>query len=112
MITIHSTAIDKIKDLYTYESDKDIKGLRMFVKGGGCSGFQYGFTWETEEGTEEDDTVLDLEGTNLKVFVDAISHQYLDGAVVEYTKTLMAEQFQIKNPSASSSCGCGSSFAV
>tara|TARA_R110000851_G_scaffold8226_1_gene31696 strand:- start:23 stop:355 length:333 start_codon:yes stop_codon:yes gene_type:complete len=110
MITIHSSAIDKIKDLYTYESDKDIKGLRMFVKGGGCSGFQYGFTWDTN--IQEDDTVLDLEGTNLKVFVDAISHQYLDGAVVEYTKTLMAEQFQIKNPSASSSCGCGSSFAV
>ena len=53
-----------------------------------------------------------VEGTNLKVFVDAISHQYLDGATVEYTKTLMAEQFQIRNPSASSSCGCGSSFAV
>ena len=110
MITIHTTAIDKIKDLYTYESDKDIKGLRMYVQGGGCSGFQYGFTWAN--GGEEDDIVLDLEGTNLKVFVDAISHQYLDGATVEYTKTLMAEQFQIRNPSASSSCGCGSSFAV
>ena len=67
-------------------------------------------TWDNK--VEEDDTVLDLEGTNLKVFVDAISHQYLDGATVEYTKTLMAEQFQIRNPSASSSCGCGSSFAV
>ena len=110
MITIHSTAINKIKDLYTYESDKDIKGLRMYVQGGGCSGFQYGFTWANKG--EEDDIVLDLEGTNLKVFVDAISHQYLDGATVEYTKTLMAEQFSIKNPSASSSCGCGSSFAV
>ena len=110
MITIHSTAIDKIKDLYTYESDKDIKGMRMYVQGGGCSGFQYGFRWDNK--VEEDDTVLDLEGTNLKVFVDAISNQYLDGATVEYTKTLMAEQFQIRNPSASSSCGCGSSFAV
>ena len=110
MITIDISTTNKIKDLYTYESDKDIKGLRMFVKGGGCSGFQYGFTWDTN--IQEDDTVLDLEGTNLKVFVDAISNQYLDGAVVEYTKTLMAEQFQIKNPSASSSCGCGSSFAV
>jgi|TARA_R100000541_G_C1829076_1_gene73754 iron-sulfur cluster insertion protein len=112
MITIEQSAIDKIIDLHTYESDKNIKGLRMFVQGGGCSGFQYGFTWETEEGTEEDDTVLDLEGTNLKVIVDVHSNQYLDGSVVAYTKTLMAEQFQIKNPSASASCGCGSSFAV
>ena len=82
----------------------------MYVQGGGCSGFSYGFRWENK--IEEDDTVLDLENTNLKVFVDAISHQYLDGATVEYTKTLMAEQFSIRNPSASSSCGCGSSFAV
>ena len=110
MITIDISATNKIKDLYTYESDKDIKGMRMYVQGGGCSGFQYGFRWDSK--IEEDDTVLDLEGTNLKVFVDAISHQYLDGATVEYTKTLMAEQFQIRNPSASSSCGCGSSFAV
>ena len=85
-------------DLYTDESDSDIKGLRMFVQGGGCSGFQYGFTWETK--IEEEATVIDLEGTKLKVIVDAHSNQYLDGSVVAYTKTLMAEQFQIKNPSA------------
>ena len=110
MITIEQSAIDEIMDLYTDETDADIKGLRMYVQGGGCSGFQYGFTWESK--IEEDATVLDLEGTELKVIVDAHSSQYLEGSTVAYTKTLMAEQFQISNPVAKSSCGCGSSFAV
>jgi len=82
----------------------------MFVEGGGCSGFQYGFTWETE--INEDDFTFDLEGTELKVIVDSMSGQYLQGSTIKYSKTLMAEQFQISNPNAQSKCGCGSSFSV
>ena len=88
MITIEQSAIDKIMDLYTDETDADIKGLRMYVQGGGCSGFQYGFTWESK--IEEDATVLDLEGTELKVIVDAHSSQYLEGSTVAYTKSSFA----------------------
>ena len=111
MITIEQTATDKIIDLIQDEEDKDkIKGLRLFVEGGGCSGFQYGFTWDQE--INEDDFVFDLEGTELKVIVDAMSSQYLQGSTIKYTKSMMAEQFEIKNPNASSKCGCGSSFAV
>jgi len=110
MITIEQSAIDKIVDLYAEESDSEIKGLRMYVEGGGCSGFKYGFTWENT--ISDSDFALDLEGTELKVIVDAHSNQYLEGSTVAYNKTLTAEQFQISNPSTSSSCGCGSSFAV
>ncbi len=108
-VNFTDNAVSKVKELIEEEGTADLK-LRVFVSGGGCSGFQYGFTWESK--IEEDATVLDLEGTELKVIVDAHSSQYLEGSTVAYTKTLMAEQFQISNPVAKSSCGCGSSFAV
>ena len=110
MITIEQSATDKILDLIKEEKDFDIKGLRIFVQGGGCSGFQYGFTWEKE--INEDDFSFDLTDSNLKVIVDPMSAQYLQGSIIEYQKTIMAEQFVIRNPNAQTKCGCGSSFSV
>ena len=110
MITIEQTATDKIIDLIQDEEDKDkIKGLRLFVEGGGCSGFQYGFTWDQE--INEDDFVFDLEGTELKVIVDAMSSQYLQGSTIKYTDSDYGSSFSINNPNAQTTCGCGSSFS-
>lgn len=101
-------AINKIKGLLIEESNKDIKGLRVFVKGGGCSGFEYGFTWD--EVINDDDFVFEQDG--IKLMVDSMSSQYLIGAVIDYTRDLAGESFTIKNPAAKSTCGCGSSFSV
>ena len=89
------------------ESTEGLK-LRLYVSGGGCSGFQYGFTFD--ENQNEDDFVIVEDGVTL--LVDAMSMQYLSGAVIGYKTSLMGEQFEIKNPQAQSKCGCGSSFAV
>ena len=89
------------------ESTEGLK-LRLYVSGGGCSGFQYGFTFD--ENQNEDDFVIVEDGVT--VLVDAMSMQYLSGAVIGYKTSLMGEQFEIKNPQAQSKCGCGSSFAV
>jgi len=107
LVTIEQGAIDKIKSLLVDEENKDLK-LRLFVSGGGCSGFQYGFTFDEQQ--NEDDFVVEKDGVTL--LVDAMSMQYLNGATIDYTKTLMAEQFEIKNPNATSKCGCGSSFSA
>jgi iron-sulfur cluster insertion protein len=98
-------AIAKIKELIAEENNPNLK-LRMFVSGGGCSGMQYGFTFE-EQG-QEDDFVLEFEG--IHVLVDSMSSQYLHGAEVDYTESLQGSQFSIKNPNAQTTCGCGSSF--
>lgn len=105
MITMEPGAIAKIKDLLAEENNPDLK-LRMFVEGGGCSGFQYGFTFD--ESTNEDDFDLEFDGVHL--LVDAMSSQYLQGAIVDYTESPMGSQFSIKNPNAQTTCGCGSSF--
>lgn len=91
-------------------ADETTEGLklRLYVSGGGCSGFQYGFTFD--ENQNEDDFVIVEDGVT--VLVDAMSMQYLSGAVIGYKTSLMGEQFEIKNPQAQSKCGCGSSFAV
>jgi len=107
LVTIEQGAVDKIKSLLAEEDNQDLK-LRLFVSGGGCSGFQYGFTFD--ESQNEDDFVVEKDGVTL--LVDAMSMQYLNGATIDYSKTLMAEQFEIKNPNATSKCGCGSSFAA
>ena len=107
MVTIEQGAVDKIKSLLAEEDNQDLK-LRLFVSGGGCSGFQYGFTFD--ESKNEDDFVVEKDGVTL--LVDAMSMQYLNGATIDYSKTLMAEQFEIKNPNATSKCGCGSSFSA
>ncbi len=108
MITITDKAAEKIKDLYIDENDPNILGLRIFVQGGGCSGFQYGFTWDS---TQNEDDFL-LEQNEIKVLVDAMSMQYLNEAVLDYKEELMGSQFVINNPNVKHTCGCGSSFGV
>lgn len=107
MIEITESAKAKIIDLLTEENNPNIK-LRTFVQGGGCSGFQYGFTFD--EDVNDDDFEFSI--GNHKVLVDSISMQYLEGATLDYIEDLMGASFSIKNPNASSSCGCGSSFSV
>jgi iron-sulfur cluster insertion protein len=98
-------AIAKIKELIAEENNPNLK-LRMFVSGGGCSGMQYGFTFE--EAANEDDFNLEFDGIHL--LIDAMSSQYLQGAEVDYTESLQGSSFSIKNPQAQTTCGCGSSF--
>ena len=101
------SAVAKVKDLIAEEGNPDLK-LRTYVTGGGCSGFQYGFTFD--ETISEDDTVVIKDGVTL--IVDAASYQYLVGATIDYNDGLNGAGFTIKNPNATASCGCGSSFAV
>jgi len=100
------SAAAKVKQLIDEEGNPALK-LRVFVQGGGCSGFQYGFTFDEE--TNEDDTVMEKAGVTL--LIDAASFQYLVGAEIDYKEDLQGAQFVIKNPNASSTCGCGSSFS-
>ncbi len=100
-------AADKVKALIVEEGNDDLK-LRVFVTGGGCSGLQYGFTFD--EIANEDDTVMEKNG--VKLLIDPMSYQYLVGAEIDYTEGLEGAQFVIKNPGATSTCGCGSSFSV
>jgi iron-sulfur cluster insertion protein len=106
-ITLENAAVVKIKELLAEEEAKGLK-LRIYVSGGGCSGFQYGFTFD--ENQNEDDFVVDQDEVSL--LVDAHSMQYLTGANIDYTTSLIGSRFEIKNPSATSTCGCGSSFAA
>jgi iron-sulfur cluster insertion protein len=101
------SAADKVRQLIDEEGNADLK-LRVFVTGGGCSGFQYGFTFD--EVTNEDDTVLQKNGVTL--LIDPMSFQYLMGAEIDYQEGLEGAQFVIKNPNATSTCGCGSSFSA
>ncbi len=107
MIEITDNARTKIADLLIEENNPNIK-LRTFVQGGGCSGFTYGFTFD--EAQNEDDFEIPVD--NYKVLVDAMSMQYLQGAVIDYKEDLMGSSFSIKNPNATTTCGCGSSFGV
>ncbi len=100
-------AANKVKELIAEEGNAELK-LRVFVSGGGCSGFQYGFTFD--EMVNDDDTVLDKNGVQL--LIDPMSFQYLVGAEIDYQEGLEGSQFVIKNPSATTTCGCGSSFSV
>ena len=107
MITLSENAVVKIKDILAEENNPDIR-LRVFVQGGGCSGFSYGFTLDQVQ--NEDDFVIEQSG--LTVLVDAMSSQYLAGADVDYKEDISGSQFVIKNPNAQTTCGCGSSFSV
>lgn len=107
MITISDSAKEKIKDLL-YEEGNPKLALRTFVQGGGCSGFSYGFTFD--EDINEDDFEIPLD--EFKLLVDSMSMQYLTGATIDYTDDLTGSQFTIKNPNATTTCGCGSSFGV
>ena len=100
-------AAEKVKSLIDEEGNPELK-LRVFVTGGGCSGFQYGFTFD--EVTNDDDTVMTKNGVSL--LIDAMSYQYLVGAEIDYKEDLQGAQFVIKNPNATTTCGCGSSFST
>jgi iron-sulfur cluster insertion protein len=101
------SAADKVKQLVDEEGNPELK-LRVFVQGGGCSGFQYGFTFD--EVVNDDDTAMAKNGVTL--LIDAMSLQYLMGAEIDYKEDLQGAQFVIKNPNATSTCGCGSSFTA
>src|SRR5579862_8916351 len=107
MINVSETAAAKISELLT-EENKSGSGLRVFVQGGGCSGFQYGLMIE-ETGGEGDQV---FESNGVKLFVDPISIRYLKGAEVDFVDTVTGGGFTIKNPNATSTCGCGSSFTT
>ncbi len=108
MITVSESAKTKILDLLYEEGNPDLS-LRTFVQGGGCSGFQYGFTFD--EIKNEDDFEFPLEN-NFKLLVDSMSMQYLQGAEIDYVEDIHGSQFTIKNPNAQTTCGCGSSFSI
>lgn len=100
-------AANKVKELIEEEGNPSLK-LRVFVTGGGCSGFQYGFTFDEE--VNEDDTAMEKNGVTL--LIDPMSYQYLLGAEIDYSEGLEGSQFVIRNPNATSTCGCGSSFSA
>ncbi|MDQ2911978.1 MAG: iron-sulfur cluster insertion protein ErpA [Chloroflexota bacterium] len=108
MINVSDTAATKITELLV-EEQKAGGGLRMYVQGGGCSGFQYGMMIE-EGGQAAGDQVFESKG--IKLFVDPISIQYLKDAEVDFVDTVTGGGFTIKNPNAKSTCGCGSSFST
>ncbi len=101
------SAADKVRQLIEEEGNEALK-LRVFVTGGGCSGFQYGFTFD--ENVNDDDTTMTKNGVQL--LIDPMSFQYLVGAEIDYKEDVEGAQFIIKNPNAQTTCGCGSSFSV
>ena len=107
LLVFTDSAATKVKTLIDEEGNDALK-LRVFISGGGCSGFQYGFTFD--ENVNEDDAVIERGG--VKLLVDPMSMQYLMGAEIDYTENLQGAQFVIRNPNASTTCGCGSSFSV
>jgi len=104
---LSDSAVSKVRELVDEEGNQDLK-LRVFVTGGGCSGFQYGFSFD--EAQDDEDAVIEKEGISL--LVDPMSYQYLVGATVDYQEGLQGSQFVVQNPNASSTCGCGSSFTI
>lgn len=115
LIEFSSDAADKVLELLTDADDFQLS-LRVAISGGGCSGFQYGFSFD--EKINDDDHVVEAKGSynqsdaNVKLLVDPISLQYLQGAKVDYQKSLQGEQFVVINPNANTTCGCGNSFAI
>lgn len=106
-LKVSDAAVAKIRELLEEEGNPDYK-LRVFVTGGGCSGFQYGF--EFDENVAEDDLVVEKDGVT--VVIDPMSAQYLAGAEIDYRESLEGSQFVVHNPNAVSTCGCGSSFTI
>lgn len=105
-VVFTEAAAAKVADLIAEEGNADLK-LRVFVSGGGCSGFQYGFTFDEE--MQEGDAVAEKNG--VKLLIDTVSYAYLAGAEIDYKEDLRGAQFVIRNPNAQSTCGCGSSFS-
>tara|TARA_B000000441_G_scaffold109722_1_gene79571 strand:+ start:173 stop:544 length:372 start_codon:yes stop_codon:yes gene_type:complete len=107
LLVFTDAAANKVKNLIEEENNDELK-LRVFVSGGGCSGFQYGFTFD--ENIQDGDTKIEKNGVML--LVDPMSFQYLSGAEIDYKEDLEGSQFVIKNPNATTTCGCGSSFST
>lgn len=107
VITFTDRAAAKVRELREEEGNPALK-LRVYITGGGCSGFSYGFTFD--ERINDDDTVVD--NADVTLLVDAMSIQYLSGSEVDYEQGLMGSRFVVQNPNATSTCGCGSSFSV
>lgn len=106
-INLSARAVQKVRELVEEEANEDLK-LRVFITGGGCSGFQYGFTFD--EIAADDDTVIEVDGVTL--LIDPMSFQYLVGSEVDYTEGLEGSRFIVSNPNATTTCGCGSSFSI
>ncbi|MBN7799121.1 iron-sulfur cluster insertion protein ErpA [Parahaliea mediterranea] len=106
-LNLSPRAVSKVRELVEEEENPALK-LRVYITGGGCSGFQYGFTFE--EDAAEDDTAIEKDGVT--VLVDPMSFQYLAGAEVDYTEGLEGSRFVINNPNAATTCGCGASFSI
>ncbi|MGR3914504.1 MAG: iron-sulfur cluster insertion protein ErpA [Gammaproteobacteria bacterium] len=106
-LTISSGAIERINQLLAGKGEPNLK-LRVFIRGGGCSGFQYGFQFDSAK--QEDDVSVERDG--VEVLVDMLSLQYLGGAEIDYQDDLMGSRFLINNPNATTTCGCGSSFSI
>jgi iron-sulfur cluster insertion protein len=106
-LEVTERAVAKVQSLKTEEDNDDLK-LRVYVTGGGCSGFQYGFSFE--DNMAEDDTPVSRDGVT--VLIDSLSFQYLAGSTVDYEEGLMGSRFTITNPNASTTCGCGASFSI
>ena len=106
-LKVSSSAISRINELLATKNNPELM-LRVFIQGGGCSGFQYGFQFD--ENQQEDDISVEYDG--IKVLVDMLSLQYLDGAEIDYKDDLMGSRFLVNNPNASTTCGCGSSFSI
>ena len=106
-INLTASAVGKVQQLIAEEENTELK-LRVYITGGGCSGFQYGFTFD--DSAADDDTAITVDGVTL--LVDPLSFQYLMGAEVDYSENLQGAQFVIRNPNAATTCGCGSSFSV
>ncbi len=107
VLDVTERAVAKVHNLKTEEGNDELK-LRVYVTGGGCSGFQYGFSFE--DIMAEDDTPVSKDGVT--VLVDSLSYQYLAGSTVDYEEGLMGSRFIITNPNASTTCGCGASFSI
>ena len=108
VIQISDGAVNKILSLADSEDDANNLNLRVYVTGGGCSGFQYGFSFDKV--IDEEDTCITKDGANL--VIDSLSLQYLEGSTVDYTEDLMGSKFIITNPNATTTCGCGESFSI
>lgn len=107
VLTITDAAAHKVQQLITEEANPEL-ALRVYIVGGGCAGFQYGFAFD--QNCNPDDTIITK--NSIRVLVDALSQQYLFGATIDYVENLQGAHFVVKNPNANTTCGCGSSFSV
>ena len=106
-LKISSSAVERVNQLLAGKDNPDLK-LRVYIQGGGCSGFQYGFQFD--DAAQEDDVEIEEEG--IRILVDMLSLQYLGGAEIDYKDDIMGSRFLVNNPNASTTCGCGSSFSI